>query len=73
MLIQNFKYANRIAIGLAQRKNNMKNEKVINQAEDYGDLDRMLNHVKQMVNIRDMLFSSNKDESVQELKSGQKT
>jgi hypothetical protein len=41
---------------MAYRQNNFKNAQVLKQAEDYGNLERMLNHVKNLIKHREKIM-----------------
>ena len=52
ILIDNVKNANYIGKGIAYRFNNFKNKRVIASARDYGLIEKMLTHVKQLLKRR---------------------
>lgn len=56
MLLDNVKNANEIGMGMAYRFNNFKNRKVIAQARDYSLIEKMLNHVKDLIKRREKIF-----------------
>ena len=56
VLLDNVKNANEIGMGMAYRFNNFKNRKVIAQARDYSLIEKMLNHVKDLIKRREKIF-----------------
>lgn len=56
ILIDNVKNANYIGKGIAYRFNNFKNKRVIASARDYGLIEKMLTHVKQLLKRRANMY-----------------
>lgn len=56
ILIDNVKNANLIGKGIAYRFNNFKNKRVLASARDYGLMEKMLYHVKQLLKRRSNMY-----------------